>query len=103
MKTRHYISAPFIAIKQEATMLLTEIDSRYTTWRKVRALNTAKRMADRRSKEENGRRYYVLPDHRGDYKILNMGEIKYLQKVGIMNKAVSIYDLLKNAVYFTKA
>lgn len=79
----------------------------WSLWKKNRELSRmgrrmkkAKRIAMRRHKID-GKRYYILPDHRGDLCVVNNKEIETLKKAGIMNKQVCIADLLKEALWFT--
>lgn len=64
-------------------------------------LKQAKILADAKSKAYGGRRYFVLPDWNGKYRVLNRGQIKQLQRKGIMSKKATIMDLTNEALYYT--
>lgn len=61
----------------------------------------AKKMADLKH-ETDGKRRYVLRDWNGYPYALTRKEIYALQLKGIMNKHITINDLLREALYVTK-
>lgn len=68
--------------------------------REQKALVKAKKLAEQRASMD-GRRYYVLPDWKGDLMVLNSREVEKLKRAGVMSKRVNILNLLNEALYFT--
>lgn len=46
------------------------------------------------------RRYYVIYDWEGKYHAFNNTEVDFLKRAGILNKSVTIKDLLKEAAIY---
>lgn len=65
-------------------------------------LERAKLLADARHATD-GKTYYVLPDYMGALRAFNSAEIRELKKFGVMDKNVTVYDLLNEAKYCTAA
>jgi hypothetical protein len=87
------------------------IELRYPWVAEQKKLYRLKQQARKRAKairianlrhQTDGRRYYVLPDHRNRLLVLNNTEIQVLKKAGVMNRKVTILNLLNEAVYHTK-
>lgn len=81
---------------------------KYDSWRQkrnlklqARAINRAKKYADEKHALD-GRRYYVLTDWKGDYRVVNKREVSTLKRLGVMSKKVNHKVLLEEAVYWTK-
>lgn len=58
-------------------------------------------LCDSKSKLHNGRRYYVLTDLNGDYRVINREGFKLLKVKGLINKHANFMDLMKEAVYIS--
>lgn len=63
-------------------------------------LAEAKRQADLMHKA-TGKSYYVLPDHEGSLRVLDKAGIKNLKRFKVMDKAVTVVDLLTESEYNT--
>ncbi len=66
--------------------------------RQKKALVKAKKLADRRALA-TGKKQWVLPDHRGQLKVLNRTEIQVLKRFKVMNRHVTGSDLDREALY----
>lgn len=73
----------------------------FRTWYRQFKIFQAKALANAKSKAYSGRRYYVLPDPNGKYRVVNRGDIKKLQAKGIMSKNVTFKELTNEAIYYT--
>ena len=63
-------------------------------------LAEAKRQADLMHKA-TGKSYYILPDHEGSLRVLDKAGIKNLKRFKVMDKAVTVVDLLTESEYNT--
>ena len=66
-----------------------------------RKLMRAKKLCDKKTNATNTR-HYVLKDYNGKYQALTRSDVKRLQKLGIMDKQVNIYHLLRYSYYHSK-
>jgi len=89
---------PFKMIFEDFVWLAKLIGIKYNQFK----LFQAKVMANAKSKASSGRRFYVLPDWQGKYRVVSRGDVKKLQAKGIMSKRVTFKDLINEALYFTK-
>lgn len=69
--------------------------------RDLKKLELAKTEADLQSKLNNGKRYYLLSDPKGNPVPANMYQIKMMQKEGLMFKNVNIKNILEECLYYT--
>jgi len=74
------------------------IKDRWSNYLKGRERRKAIKIAIARHKTD-GKTYYVLPDGDGILRAFNSKEINALKKMKLMNKRVSIIDLLKESVF----
>jgi hypothetical protein len=58
-------------------------------------------LCDSKSKLHNGRKYYVLTDLNGDYRVVNREEFKMLKNRGLISKHANFLDLMKEAVHIS--
>lgn len=65
-----------------------------------KALKEAIRQADEMHKA-TGRAYYVMKDYNGELRVLDKASIQTLKKFKVMDKAVTVMDLLTEVEYST--